>query len=272
MRFNCLVASDENGRVAFDGHGENSEYTAKPDMEKDLLKCIDIGSVSKETKRLDSDVKSLYSELKSLQSKMDELPPYPTDNAALEAGIRGTLAPARKLWKRCEDLLKKAKGYPEEPVDLDPSVPSEEPPKFCYGAPLIQNSKVDMDLIYASNTSWGFVCKYCSLEVADYSAIRLGDDNTKIIQQRSLLAASHVSACPSWDNLSSFYKRVACYMEYKEINLGSALSFEKHMQTRHLRFTLITATGTAVKTTDESVGYFLDQCGRDPPESERQPE
>lgn len=120
----------------------------------------------------------------------------------------------------------------------------KKPPReFCYGAKLFQiGEKNDEDLeklatAASSKSGWGYICKFCKLEVGYYPAIRLTSDG-KALESSKLLTASHLVACKSLLDHRAFYRCLACYMQHKIVEFPSALAFEKHME-RHIGFTIL---------------------------------
>ncbi|KAK4096838.1 hypothetical protein N658DRAFT_562189 [Parathielavia hyrcaniae] len=94
--------------------------------------------------------------------------------------------------------------------------PSARPLRFCQGAVLCQSGKVETHALSVDDkpSRWGFVCRYCFLEVADYTADRLSHDGNPVLY-RDLLAASLVVACASLSDRRAYYKCLACYATHK---------------------------------------------------------
>jgi hypothetical protein len=117
------------------------------------------------------------------------------------------------------------------------------PREFCYGAKLLQlgeksDSYVDALAAAApSKSGWGYICKFCRLEVGYYPAVRLTVDG-KALESSKLLTASHLVACKSLLDHRAFYRCLACFKRNKIIEFPSAMAFEKHME-QHFGFTLL---------------------------------
>ena len=108
--------------------------------------------------------------------------------------------------------------------------------EFCDGALLCQSGKVNAEGLssgtvgrnVSASQHWGFICVFCNLEVGNYSAVRLSSHG-EALESQNQLAACHIVACASLSNRRAFYKCLACYQDYKDVDFPSALDLEKHM-------------------------------------------
>ncbi|KAF4461794.1 hypothetical protein FALBO_11406 [Fusarium albosuccineum] len=105
---------------------------------------------------------------------------------------------------------------------------------FCHGAVLCQYGRASTASLNVPNNGiflepqWGFICKFCNLEVADYKSIRLSC-NGSAVETSNLIASCHLAAC-NMDGLRAFYRCVVCCLDEKEADFVSASALEAHMK------------------------------------------
>ncbi|KAH8883301.1 hypothetical protein GQ53DRAFT_846975 [Thozetella sp. PMI_491] len=102
---------------------------------------------------------------------------------------------------------------------------------------------------------WGFVCAYCFLEVGDYSAVRFSHRGEPVVYS-DMLAASHVMACPSFQDRRAYYKCLACYENHQDLDFPSASAFEKHMQT-HPGYSFVKNESEVSEATRNKIEYYV---------------
>jgi hypothetical protein len=141
-----------------------------------------------------------------------------------------------------------------------PASLSDRPLHFCQGAILCQSGKADARKLSVpgpkdSPQRWGFVCTYCFLEVADYSAVRFSRTGEPVVHS-DMLAASHVMACASFNNRRAYYKCLACYENHEDVDFSSAQAFEKHMQS-HPGYSFIKNEAEAFEETRKNIRYYV---------------
>jgi hypothetical protein len=170
--------------------------------------------------------------------------------AELTADVRNSAELAiDRFWSDEAERLSLPEEIPKEAALEQPT----RPRPFCYGAKLVQSGKSHNDLESLRSTEWGIVCKFCNLEIGTYPSIRLKSDHElrdqaklpavdillreEAIETRSLLAASHLIACRSFENRGAFYRCLPCHQRGRLVDLRSASAFEEHMQ-KHPTFVL----------------------------------
>lgn len=107
-----------------------------------------------------------------------------------------------------------------------PAYPAS-PRRFCYGAALQQSGRRGDVYSTPSPTGWGYICKYCKLEVGNYPAVRLSEK--EVLESHTLLTASHLVACRSLEDRKAFYRCLPCYQNRTLVDLSSATALEEHM-------------------------------------------
>jgi hypothetical protein len=143
------------------------------------------------------------------------------------------------VWKNCRgkdrsiDLTTLASD--DTPLPVEP----RDPHHFCKGAILLQRAEPEDESVSmimkttGRNDSWGFTCKYCSLTVGDYQALRISKGRP--LQSKLLLAASHLDSNRSFDDFRAYYRCLCCAEEGRTVDFGNAIAFECHMQ-KHVGF------------------------------------
>lgn len=138
----------------------------------------------------------------------------------------------------------------------------DRPLEFCQGAILCQFGRADARKLSVPSTKdstlrWGFVCSFCYLEVADYSAIRFSHHDDPVVYP-DMLAASHVMACASFQDRRAYYKCLACYENHQDIHFSSAQAFEKHMQEHPgYSFLKVEAEAAALRETEQNITDYV---------------
>lgn len=109
--------------------------------------------------------------------------------------------------------------------------------------------------IQGSEKTWGFVCGYCFLEVADYHALRLSRNGEPVFYS-DMMAASHAMACASFTNRRAFYKCLVCYGGHRDADFSSASALEKHME-KHPDYNFIENEPEVVNKTEEKIRHWI---------------
>jgi hypothetical protein len=163
-------------------------------------------------------------------------------------------------------------GLPEEVSEETALQQASRPRPFCYGAKLVQSGRPHHDLESPLSADWGTICKFCNHEIGSYQSIRLNSDSEcrenaatpsydnvlsgKVIETSSLLAASHLIACRSFQDRKAFYRCLPCYQRGIPIDLPSAMVYEKHMR-MHPNFILQQDRGDMDSTIVRGMHRFL---------------
>lgn len=199
--------------------------------------------------------------LEKLQRDVKRTPPQHGTVHAEKDGKR-LLDKTTRLKDKVEESLMKFIHRSKHQFDLGekPLRLSGPPLSFCDGAILIQRGKADVSEIMVprdttSPQCWGFICKYCYLEVGVYSAVRLLL-NGQPAMDSDMLAASHAPACKSFADRKAYYKCIPCYQEYKYVGFVSAIEFEKHSRT-HLGHEFINKRKDAVELAKKQIDEYI---------------
>ncbi|KAH7303101.1 hypothetical protein B0I35DRAFT_194982 [Stachybotrys elegans] len=219
--------------------------------------------------KLDEKVKDqllrLQPQLKALRSDLNILKvDFASGRSTIDREKRRTelLGRANQLKDEIEGALTQFADRADVPIESPETTRGTmaRPLKCCYGAILCQLGEADSRELSVKGIDnakqWGFVCKYCFLEVGDYNAVRFSRRGEPVIYS-DMLAASHVIACPSFADRRAYYKCLACYANHKDLDFPSASAFEKHMQS-HPGYSFIRNEKKASDETKEKIEqYFI---------------
>ncbi|KAJ3550315.1 hypothetical protein NM208_g38 [Fusarium decemcellulare] len=140
---------------------------------------------------------------------------------------------------------------------------------FCHGAVLCQYGRATTASLEVPNSGtflepqWGFICRFCNLEVADYKSIRLSC-NGSAVEASDLIASCHLAAC-NVDDLRAFYRCVVCCLDEKEVDFPSASALEAHMKCHEvLPSVLGKRFSTGTLAVQNAIDEFLGQAGSAP--------
>ncbi|KAH7010578.1 uncharacterized protein B0I36DRAFT_356508 [Microdochium trichocladiopsis] len=208
---------------------------------------------------------ALLFELETLKADAPKVEADGKDAEKVERRREALLKRANLLKADIEDALREFSNRAGTTARVDapePPLKASEPSReFCYGALLCQCGRTDAEglSIYAvddaSNPQWGFTCMYCYLEVGSYRAIRFSSRGQALVSS-GLLAASHLAACRSFHDRRAFYKCLACYQNYENVDFSSAVAFEMHMR-EHPGFSFIRNEEEVAQATREKIREFV---------------
>ncbi|KAM5358930.1 hypothetical protein ACJZ2D_014880 [Fusarium nematophilum] len=223
------------------------------------------GEVKHRLSSLRPQLATLVSELEALQADAARIEADGKDAKGVERRRKTLLENAIRLQGDIEDALIQFSNRIGTTARIDTCnatlKPSDPPRDFCYGAILCQCGIADAESLSTrampskSKPRWGFICMYCYLEVGSYRAIRLSRQGEALVSS-SLLAASHLAACSSFNDRRAFYKCLACHQNLGDMEFSSAEALEMHMR-KHPTFGCIESEKEAGQATADNNSEFV---------------
>ncbi|KAF4994250.1 hypothetical protein FDECE_13189 [Fusarium decemcellulare] len=224
-------------------------------------------ALQKSNERLHIDVLELQPAIKALVEESMECNKFDSQTRHLELKSRA-LVLAEKLQGAFTRNMSGPAQAPDTLHEQTAQLGTPEHPRtrsFCHGAVLCQYGRASTASLETPNNGtflepqWGFICRFCNLEVADYKSIRLSC-NGSAVEASDLITSCHLAAC-NMDDLCAFYRCVICCLDEKEVDFASASALEAHMKCHEvLPSVLEKRISTGASAVQNAIDEFLGQA------------